>query len=45
MAASFYNALAGRGGWRRESFDLRSIPFSASKRRFMSSANALMRNH
>jgi hypothetical protein len=45
VAASFYNALAGRGGWRRESFDLRSIPFSASKRRFMSSANALMRNH
>ena len=45
VASVFYNALAGQGGWRRESFDLRSIPFSNSKRRRMTSANALMRSH
>ena len=45
VAAAFYNALAGRGGWRRESYDLRSVPFSARKRRFMTSADALMRGH
>ena len=45
VAAAFYNALAGQGGWRRESYDLRSIPFSDSKRRRMTSANALMRSH
>ena len=45
VAASFYNALEGRGGWRRESFDLRSVPFSNNKRRVMTSSSALMRNH
>ncbi len=45
VAASFYNALEGRGGWRRESFGLRSVPFSNNKRRVMTSSSALMRNH
>ncbi len=41
VAATFYNASAGGGGWRREAYDLRSTPFSAAKRRAMTSADNL----
>jgi len=43
VAGAFYNALAGRGGWRRESYRLRSVPFSSGERRFMTSTDALGR--
>ena len=45
VAGTFYNALAGRGGWRREAYDLTSVPFSRNKRQRMMSADALMRSH
>lgn len=41
VAASFMNALAGRGGWLRESYDLVSTPFSEDERRRMTSADTL----
>ena len=43
VASAFYNALAGRGGWRRESYRLRSVPFSENERRFMTSSDSLSR--
>ena len=43
VAGAFYNALAGRGGWRRESYELRSVPFSPGERRFMTSSDSLVR--
>ena len=41
VAASFYDALAGGGGWRRESYDLVSTPFDPAERRAMTSADNL----
>ncbi len=41
VASFYYNALAGGGGWRRESYDLRSTPFSTAERRQMTSADNL----
>lgn len=41
VAASFYSAISGGGGWRRESYDLLSTPFRASERRSMTSADNL----
>ncbi len=45
VAAAFFNALAGRGGWIRESFDLNSLPFSDDERREMMTADTLLRGH
>lgn len=45
VAASFYNALAGQGGWRRESYDMTSLPFDESRRRRMISSDHLDRGH
>ena len=45
VAGTFYNSLAGRGGWRREAYDLRSVPFSTNRRQKMLSADSLMRSH
>ena len=45
VAASFVNALAGRGGWLRESHELKSLPFDASAIRRMTSTSALDRGH
>lgn len=45
VAASFFNALAGRGGWMRESYDLRSTPVSASTVDRMTTTGALIRRH
>lgn len=41
VAAMFYDALGGGGGWRREAYDLRSTPFEAGERRTMTSADNL----
>ena len=41
VGASFYSAISGGGGWRRESYDLLSTPFGASERRVMTSADNL----
>ena len=41
VGASFYDALSGGGGWRRESYDTRSVPVDAAKRRVMTSADNL----
>ena len=45
VAASFFNALAGRGGWMRESYDLISTPVSSSKADRMTTTGALDRRH
>lgn len=45
VAASFFDALAGKGGWLRESYDLRSIPFDESDRKRMMTSHALQRGH
>jgi hypothetical protein len=45
VAAAFYNALEGGGGWRRESYDLRSIPFDKDERRSMTTSMGLSRGH
>lgn len=41
VASFFFDALSGGGGWRRESYDLRSTPFSEGERRWMTSADGL----
>jgi len=45
VAASFFDALAGRGGWLRESFELSSLPYDDSERRRMITNHALQRGH
>ena len=45
VAASFFNALAGRGGWIRESHEVNSAPYTESERRRMSTNHALQRGH
>jgi hypothetical protein len=45
VAASFFNALGGRGGWLRESFDLRSTPYTDSDRQRMTTNHELQRGH
>ncbi|MFP6640891.1 MAG: DUF1329 domain-containing protein, partial [Myxococcota bacterium] len=45
VAASFFNALAGRGGWMRESYDLRSVPVSAPIADRMTTTGAINRRH
>lgn len=42
VAASFFSASEGRGGWRRESYDVRSIPVDEKEVRRMTSTNALL---
>jgi hypothetical protein len=41
VGAAFYSAISGGGGWRRESYDLRSGPVDEGERRTMTSADAL----
>jgi hypothetical protein len=43
VAASFVNALAGRGGWLRESHELNSVPFDASAIKRMTTTSSLDR--
>ena len=45
VSATFFNALEGRGGWRRESYELESRPPSDYQARRMLSANSLDRGH
>ena len=45
VAASFVNALAGRGGWLRESHALESTPVKASAIKRMTTTDALDRGH
>jgi hypothetical protein len=45
VAASFFDALAGRGGWLRESYELSSVPFDDSERKRMITNHALQRGH
>jgi len=43
VAASYYNAAAGRSGWRRESYDVRSIPVEAGDLRKYLSTDSLLK--
>ena len=43
VAQVFYNALEGAGGWRRESYDLLSVPYNKQARRNMTSSDVLLR--
>jgi hypothetical protein len=45
VAASFFDALAGRGGWRRESYALTSLPASEPERQRVTTSDALLRGH
>ena len=45
VAASFVNALSGRGGWLRESHSLESLPFNPSAIKRMTTTDALNRGH
>jgi hypothetical protein len=45
VAASFVNALAGRGGWLRESYELRSSPFTPSAVKRMTTTHSLDHGH
>ena len=43
VAASFFDAADGAGGWIRESYDVRSLPATESERRRMTSVDPLSR--
>lgn len=43
VAASFFSASDGRSGWRRESYDVRSIPVDEKEIRRMSSTDSLLK--
>jgi hypothetical protein len=43
VAAAFYNALEGGGGWRRESYDTRSTPYSEDEIRRLTASQRLDR--
>jgi len=45
VAATFYAATEGGTGWRRESYDVLSIPQSEEERRRMTSVAELERGH
>lgn len=45
VGAFFVNVLAGTGGWRRESYDIRSVPFTPNERRDMTTSATLDRGH
>jgi hypothetical protein len=42
VAASFFSASEGRSGWRRESYDVRSVPVDDKEIRRMSSTDSLL---
>jgi hypothetical protein len=43
VAQVFYNALEGAGGWRRESYDMLSVPYEDKIRRSMTTSEPLQR--
>jgi hypothetical protein len=45
VSAFFYNALAGKGGWMRESYDLSSTPFDERDHERMTTSDTLQRGH
>jgi hypothetical protein len=45
VAAVYYNAATGGSGWRRESYDVRSVPVSDSETRRYISSGYLLRGH
>jgi hypothetical protein len=45
VAEVFYDAASGAGGWRRESYDMRSVPFDKGELRTLLSASAIDRSH
>jgi len=45
VAASFYGAIEGGTGWRRESYDVRSLPVADEKRRHLVSTTDLLKGH
>ena len=45
VAEVSYDAIGGGGGWRRESYDIRSLPFDSSDLPGVTSAAALDRGH
>jgi len=45
VAAVFHGASSGGGGWRRESYDLLSTPFSKAERRRFTSTDAIQHGH
>jgi hypothetical protein len=45
VAAVYYNAATGGSGWRRESYDVRSVPVSDSDTRRYISSGYLLRGH
>lgn len=45
VAASFFNALAGRGGWLRESYQFHSTPYTDAERKRMTTNNGLQTGH
>jgi len=45
VAAAFFDALAGAGGWLRESYDLVSLPMDDDERRLLTTSDGLQRGH
>jgi len=45
VAASFLSAAEGRSGWRRESYDVRSVPVDEKEVRRMTSTDSLLHGH
>ncbi len=45
VAASFFDAGEGGSGWRRESYDLKSVPVEPDKMRRMTTTDSLARGH
>lgn len=43
VAAAFFDVASGRAGWRRESFDARSVPIDGGKMREMTATDSLER--
>ena len=45
VAAVYYNAATGGSGWRRESYDVRSVPVSEAETKRYISSGYLLRGH
>ena len=45
VAAAFYFVPGGGSGWRRESYDVTSVPIDSKKLRRLTSTDALLRGH
>ncbi len=45
VVAVFFDAAQGAGGWRRESYDLDSLPYTDQERRIMTTSDSLAHGH